>query len=110
MTEHLIPEDAKILTSDVDGAFEVIGLATGNYNLKEIKAPADYQLPAQPYTEFKVTETSYSDAQQVLTVVNTQKGILPHTGGIGIFAYVLGGLAIIGIAVFYFKKRNHLNA
>jgi fimbrial isopeptide formation D2 family protein/LPXTG-motif cell wall-anchored protein len=105
-----VPEDAKILTSDENGAFEVIGLATGNYNLKEVKAPADYQLPAQPYTEFKVTETSYSDAQQVLTVVNTQKGILPHTGGIGIFAYVLGGLAIIGIAVFYFKKRDHLNA
>jgi fimbrial isopeptide formation D2 family protein/LPXTG-motif cell wall-anchored protein len=105
-----IPDDAMILTSNDNGVFEVTGLATGMYNLKEIQAPADYQLPAQPYTEFKVTETSYTDARQVLTVVNTQKGMLPHTGGMGILAYVLGGIAIIAVAAFYFKKRKELNA
>ena len=110
-TEGTTPTDAAILKSDKTGKFAVTGLQVGTYNLKETKAPTDYQLPAKPYTDFKVTPTSFSKTTELKTIVNTQKGVLPHTGGIGIILFILVGIAIIGMTIVYFKKRQQqLNA
>lgn len=53
-------KDAYILTSDEKGEFSIAGLDSGQYYLKEIKAPEGYNLPRDP---FSVTITSHTLSQ-----------------------------------------------
>lgn len=50
--------DGSTLTSDSDGIFKIIGLDSGNYTLKETKAPSGYNLPSSPANEFAVELTA----------------------------------------------------
>lgn len=95
-----------ILVSGAEGQFEVSGLATGDYQLEEIKAPKGYQLPVQPLFDFTVTETSYTDSAQILSVPNSENGILPSTGGKGIIAFIAVGLSAVLVGGIYFYKRQ----
>jgi hypothetical protein len=42
----------KFVTGE-DGTFTVVGLKSGNYELKEIKAPEGYRLPTNPSTSIQ---------------------------------------------------------
>lgn len=120
-----------VLTSDTDGKFVIKGLDSGIYYLKEIKAPATYNLlkeeikieiistigteeDAGSLTGLKI-KVDDGDAENgnvstgiVSTeVINNSGAQLPETGGIGttIF-YIVGGVLFVGAAVLLIVKRR----
>ncbi|WP_407856340.1 isopeptide-forming domain-containing fimbrial protein [Enterococcus hailinensis] len=98
--------EATKLVSDNEGSFGVQGIEQKannkpiNYKLKETKAPTGHVILKN------ATSFTADDGKEVLEVANHSKGILPHTGGTGIIAFVVAGLAIISVSVIYFKKRR----
>lgn len=104
--------DATVVTTDDSGAAAFIGLEDGTYELKEIEAPAGYNL----LTEAIEITIAGSDADvTTLTVeadvANATGSQLPSTGGIGttIF-YTLGILLMAASAVLLVvKKRMSVN-
>ncbi|GCF92875.1 pilus protein [Enterococcus florum] len=96
--------DADVLTSANDGAFEVTGLAKGTYYLRETKAPNGFLLLDDDF-EFTVTEGSYTETSALSKVPNVSSGgFLPSTGGMGIIAFLVVGIALMAAAVI--KYRN----
>ncbi len=109
-------EDATKFVSGDDGRFEVVGLAFGNYILKEIKAPAGYALPTNSEFSFEVGKNSYDqgdinydpgheetqDAQRI----ENKKTNIPQTGGIGTIVFTVAGLAVMGTALMSLRKRR----
>ncbi len=127
------------LTSGEDGLFKVIGLDDGTYYLKETKAPAGYNLLANP-VEVVVTATTVNnqewgmtDASAALTnlevtaagkagtadtstgvasitIANNAGSTLPSTGGIGTtIFYVAGGALVVGAGVLLVSKKRMSN-
>ena len=122
-----------LVSADSTGLFKVIGLDAGTYELKEIKAPQGYNLPANNTTTINITATikgseteTHDDVTPELeelklnnVVGNKTTGILteeitndkgttlPSTGGIGttIF-YVLGSVMALGALVLLVTKRR----
>ena len=106
-------------TSPENGRFSITGLDTGTYYLKEIKAPAGYNLLQDPI-EVVIT-ASYDNATNAGTatitynenytgdvkVENNTGTELPSTGGIGttIF-YVLGGVLMAGAFVMLVVRKR----
>ena len=128
--------DTAILTSDTDGLFKVSGLDDGTYKLREIVAPAGYNLLTQD-VEVIITATTKngqdwtdgiaSNALTALAVTangvtgtgNTTTGIaaitiannagttLPETGGIGTtIFYIIGSILFVGAAVVLVTKKR----
>lgn len=107
-----------VITTDNTGAFEIHGLKKGPYYLKEIKAPAGYNLLTDPIkvtigdngviTIYKDDEgTPSPETATVVTVVNLKGSTLPETGGIGttIF-YVVGGVLVVGALIVLITKKR----
>lgn len=106
-------------TSPENGKFSITGLDTGTYYLKEIKAPAGYNLLQNPI-EVVITD-SYDNATNAGTatitynkdytgevkVLNQTGTELPSTGGMGttIF-YVLGGVLMAGAFVLLVVRKR----
>lgn len=89
---------------------DITGLKYGTYFLEETQAPKDYVL-LHDRISFGVDEYSYQRAGQLVEpekVPNKHKGLLPSTGGKGIYLSITIGLGLSLIAVGYFlkKKRN----
>lgn len=91
-------------TSGADGLIDIVGLSYATYYLEEVTAPADYVLLADRIA-FTVTASSHENTATA-NVANKHKGVLPATGGIGIWVYLSAGLIGLGLVVFYFKKRS----
>ncbi|MGV2875346.1 SpaH/EbpB family LPXTG-anchored major pilin [Macrococcus capreoli] len=102
-------------TSGADGTFFVKGLAYGNYQIEEVKAPSGYTLPTNPITDFTVDQNSfYTDTNVAAgtaptatpqTIIN-KKTVLPDTGGAGTILFTLIGLSLMVIAIIMLRKKN----
>lgn len=109
------------ITTTEDGIFTVTNLRPGAYSLKEVKAPVGY-VKLSDEIEFTITEdgklngkgnlelTTTGHNLIELKVNNFPAGILPETGGPGVWLYVLIGSILAGLAFvarrFVIKKRG----
>lgn len=125
-----------ILTSGEDGLFKVIGLDDGAYNLREIKAPAGYNLlpedvevvitattangqnwtsgvASEALTNLTVTADEEPGTGDVntgvagVTIGNNKGATLPETGGMGTtIFYIVGGVLVVGAGVLLITKKR----
>ena len=103
--------------SDENGLVLEGDIAYGTYKLTEVKAPSGYTKLANPITvtvndegitvsgntnvKVKITNTTY-----VITVANDLLYELPHTGGTGIYLYMIGGMLLMFAAVWILYKNK----
>ena len=103
--------------SDENGLVLEGDIAYGTYTLTEAKAPSGYTKLANPITvtvndegitvsgntnvTVKTTNNTY-----VITVANDLLYELPHTGGIGIYLYMIGGMLLMFAAVWILYKNK----
>lgn len=103
--------------SDANGLVLEGDIAYGTYTLTEVKAPSGYTKLANPITvtvndegitvsgntnvKVKTTNNTY-----VITVANDLLYELPHTGGTGIYLYMIGGMLLIFAAVWILYKNK----
>ncbi|MBE6747014.1 MAG: LPXTG cell wall anchor domain-containing protein [Ruminococcaceae bacterium] len=93
-------------TTDENGIYEIetqylsVG---GPYALVETKAPAGYQIMAQPAHFFFYSEDptgTYNTVTTLIAVPNTNFSyVLPATGGFGTMPFILSGYALMTVAV-----------
>lgn len=115
-----------VLKSDESGKFKVEGLDDGDYTLKETKAPAGYNLPADGFFVTLTATTANNQAWDgtatkaltnlavkvgqtdgtgdvttglgAITIKNTQGSSLPSTGGMGTVLLYVAGIAVFVLA------------
>ena len=115
-----------VLKSGEDGKFKVEGLDDGDYTLRETKAPAGYNLPANGFSvtlkattannqtwngtantaltdlAVKVDQTdgtgNVDTGLGAITIKNTQGSSLPSTGGMGTVLLYVAGIAVFVLA------------
>lgn len=98
-------DDATKVVSDSKGSIRVIGLLNGDYVLNETDTPsANYVLLKDGTITFTVEHGSYGASHSDVT--NTRKGLLPSTGGAGIYAFIIIGAAMMIGAYIWFKKSR----
>ncbi|MFM0598558.1 pilin N-terminal domain-containing protein [Streptococcus suis] len=95
--------------SSTEGKFEVKGLKTGTYYLKETKAPEGYALPSDTI-QFTVNRGSWGTTDELNTnnfqQVRNKKVTIPQTGGIGTLVFTVVGLSAMAFAFIAMKKRQ----
>lgn len=95
--------DATVYTSDANGKIELDYLPYGEYKLIEIEAPTGYAKGKE--ISFTVAKGSYNETKKSPAVVkNAKKGLLPSTGGYGIYIFLVIGLALMGGAYVWFRR------
>ena len=103
--------------SDANGLVLEGDITYGTYRLTETKAPSGYTKLANPITvtvndegitvsentnvKVKPTNNTY-----VITVANDLLYELPHTGGTGIYLYMIGGILLMFAAVWILYKNK----
>ena len=107
--------NASVVKSNANGKFSVAGLDDGKYNVKETKAPAGYDLPADPFVITLTAQTKNNqewdgtpanalinptNGQFNQTFVNNAGSSLPSTGGMGTTILYAAGAAIVLVAAF----------
>lgn len=124
-----------LISAETTGLFSVTGLDAGTYKLREIVAPAGYNLLSQDITvvitaatangqtwggtasdaltglSVKADETNgtgdTSTGIASITIANNKGNTLPETGGIGTTVfYVLGSILVIGAVVLLVSKKR----
>lgn len=100
-------DDATKVISDENGAIAIIGLTNGTYGLNETKAPSEQYVVLKDGTiTFEVIHGTYGSA--ILSVKNTPKGLLPSTGGAGIYAFLIIGTTMMVGAYIWSKKTKQI--
>lgn len=111
--------------SDDDGHLTFTDLKPGQYVLEETKAPSGYHIMAKKLniTIDNQGKVSFSDStvvnevtlsqddkhnQITVTIKNSENGVLPKTGGTGIWPYILTGMIILlsSLAFGYYGYRH----
>ena len=101
----LTGEKVNVVTSSADGKVYIYGLKYGTYYLVETKAPAGYNLLAEP-VELIIDEDSHLETSMV-TVENVSGTVLPETGGVGTQVFLIPGLLLIAFAgVLLIQKKQ----
>lgn len=91
------------ITTGTDGYGTIDGLKAGTYYLKETKAPTGFKVNNDILTVTIDTTKNYTDTSQE----DTKMGLLPSTGGIGTYIFiVIGAIVVIGALVFLYKYLN----
>ena len=95
-------------------------LPTGTYTLKEIKAPTGYTLSNNTY-KLQITKTgalktvqlngkniapTQKDKNYQILIENTPLYALPHSGGTGIYLYMIGGILLMFAAAWILYKNK----
>lgn len=96
-----------------DGNVTIQGLGNGTYYLKEIKAPAGYNL-LTGFTEVKIADknlnATVADGKWTeggIQIINQSGTELPSTGGMGTtLFYILGGMLTVGALVLLVTKKR----
>ena len=117
--------NASVFTTPAEGKFNVYGLDAGTYYLKEIVAPAGYNLLANPIevtisttttndaltssVTYKVNDTSVT-ANPDVKVLNQTGALLPETGGVGTTVFYLVGSLLVLVAVVLLVTRKKMSA
>ena len=110
---------ATVFTTPENGTFTISGLDAGTYYLKEIKAPAGYNMLKEPIEIVITASIDRANDAGTATVtynkfftgdvkVENQTGTeLPSTGGIGttIF-YIVGSLLAVGAVILLVTKKR----
>lgn len=107
--------------SDESGLVLDGDITCGTYTLTEVKAPSGYTKLADPITVtvndngITVSENTNVKIKKqnntyIITVANNLLYELPHTGGPGIFLYMIGGMLLMGGAawILYKNKRREV--
>ncbi|MEY8737636.1 SpaH/EbpB family LPXTG-anchored major pilin [Lactobacillus sp. AN1001] len=95
--------EATVYTSDANGKIELEYLPYGEYKLVEIEAPTGYAKGEA--LDFKVAKDTYQKTENApIEVKNAKKGLLPSTGGYGIYIFLVIGLALMGGAYVWFRR------
>lgn len=107
--------------SDESGLVLEGDITCGTYILTEVKAPSGYTKLADPITvtvnddDITVSENTNVKIEKqnntyIITVANNLLYELPHTGGTGIFLYMIGGMLLMGAAawILYKNKRREV--
>ena len=97
-------DNSKVVSAENTGAFNIIGLKYGTYTLSEVGTPNGYVPIAD--LEFDVVYNGYNAENGIRNVPNTPKGLLPSTGGNGIYAFLaVGALLMIGSYIWFKKSK-----
>lgn len=100
---------ASKFTSKADGTFAIeyipYNLSGKQYTLIETKAPEGYAVGKD--FKFTVEKGTYTETLNNPTEVkNAKKGLLPSTGGYGIYIFLVLGLALMGGAYAWFRRTR----
>lgn len=104
-----LADATKIDVNDVNGSFEVTGLAYGDtgaaftYTLEEVVVPEGYVKMAD--LSFTIDANSYI-SEAVIKVVNVKRPHIPQTGGIGTIIFLATGLTLMGAAVVALRRKE----
>lgn len=103
-------DNATAFESDAKGEFQVTGLeysdklTTGtSYAIIEIEAPTGYALSEKP-VKFDIVKGQFDT--EILAVKNIKKGLLPSTGGNGIYAFLAVGSVLMAGAFVWFRRTK----
>ena len=95
--------EATTYTSDTNGLVALKGLSYSDkldsgesYALLEIQAPDGYAKLDSP-VKFSITKGSFDKSNEI-TIYNTKEGLLPSTGGKGIYIFLAIGIVIMIVA------------
>ena len=101
--------------TDEKGQIQFDELEDGRYRLTETKAAEDYSLLKNPVTIVLDRENGctadgreYTPDEEntiTITIQNRQKFRFPSTGGYGAMYTILGGLALMGAALFMYRLQ-----
>lgn len=92
------------VTSGTDGMIRLKGMVVGSYHLKETETPEGYVLRTDS-VPFQV-KNGESGPTHLDTVTNVPKGLLPSTGGSGIYAFLIIGTMMMAGAYIWFKRSK----
>ena len=127
-----------VITTPEGGVFNIAGLDADTYYLKEIKAPAGYNLPTGDDAYFKfviaasltvgddgkgkiesltitpgkgqATDGDIPNGKVEMNITNTSGSTLPETGGIGTVIFTMVGLLVMAGAAGGFVWRRKQNS